>query len=227
MMLLYSGPLSLFSKKVEIALAEKGLAFERVMVPFNQIVGYSPKHPVVAAKNPKGQVPVLIDGGLSLYDSTLILEYLEDAYPLPPLFPKEPAARARCRLLEIEADDILLQPVRKLMHRSEPPGPDAQARARKEDAASHAEAEIVGNYEAVSAKLGGREFLCGEFTVADIATFMTIHYGLRLGAPALANTGNLAAWYENLKARPSFARVVSEVAAADLALSHPVANRRA
>src|SRR3954451_9976116 len=58
-MKLYSGPLSLFSRKVEIALHEKGLAFERVMVRFTQTEGYHPKHPDVLAANPKGQVPVL------------------------------------------------------------------------------------------------------------------------------------------------------------------------
>ncbi len=64
-MLLYSGPLSLFSRKVEIALHEKGLPFERVMVPFTQAAGYAPKHPAVLAANPKGQVPVLVDGPTS------------------------------------------------------------------------------------------------------------------------------------------------------------------
>ena len=51
-MKLYSGPLSLFSGKVEIALSAKGLSFERIMVPFNQTVGYSPKHPEVLAVIP-------------------------------------------------------------------------------------------------------------------------------------------------------------------------------
>ena len=73
-MKLYSGPLSLFSRKVEVALHEKGLPFERVFVPFSQAKGYSPKHPDVAAANPKAQVPVLVDGDLTLFDSTVILE---------------------------------------------------------------------------------------------------------------------------------------------------------
>ena len=64
-MKLYSAPLSLFARKVEIALREKGLAFERVMVPFSQERGYAPKHPDVLAANPKGQVPVLVDGDLT------------------------------------------------------------------------------------------------------------------------------------------------------------------
>jgi len=73
-MQLYSGPLSLFSRKVEIALHEKALPFKRVMVPFSQATGYAPKHPAVLAANPKGQVPVLVDGDLTLFDSTLIFE---------------------------------------------------------------------------------------------------------------------------------------------------------
>jgi glutathione S-transferase len=221
-MILYSGPLSLFSRKVEIALAEKGLAYERIMVAFSQTKGYSPKHPAVTSANPKGQVPVLVDGDLTLYDSTLIMEYLEDAYPVPALFPKTPKARALCRQSELEADEILLNPVRKLMHRSEPPGANT---AQKEEDAIHAELEISDNYKRVAAKLGHQEFLCGEFSVADIATFMTIHHGLRLNAPLLTRTENLASWYERLKARPSIAKVVSEMAEADAVLSHPMPKR--
>src|SRR5579863_6993736 len=100
-MKLYSGPLSLFSRKAEIALNEKGIAFERIMVPFSQAHGYSPKHAAVLAANPKGQVPVLVDGDLSLFDSTVIFEYLEDAYPSPPLYPADAKTRARCRLTEL------------------------------------------------------------------------------------------------------------------------------
>ena len=61
-MKLYSGPLSMFGAKVEIALREKGVEFELVMVAFAQAQGYSPRHPEVLRVNPKRQVPVLIDG---------------------------------------------------------------------------------------------------------------------------------------------------------------------
>ena len=151
-MLLYSGPLSLFSRKVEIVLAEKNLAFERVLVPFSQTKGYAPKHPAVLAANPKAQVPVLVDGDVTLYDSTVIAEYLEDKYPSPSLFPREPEARARCRLLELEADEILLVPVRALMFRSEPPGPDTARREEQERAALKAEDVILENYAAACRK---------------------------------------------------------------------------
>ncbi len=221
-MLLYSAPLSLFARKVEIALAEKEVAFDRVMVPFSQTKGYSPKHPAVMAANPKGQVPVLVDGDMALYDSTVIIEYLEDAYPTVRLFPQEPAARARCRLLELEADEVLLVPVRALMHRSEPPGPDITRRQLQEADAGKAEAQIVTNYAALSAKLAGQKFYCGEFSAADIATFMVVHYAVRLGGPPPGLHQNLQAWYARLADRPAFAAVLAEIAAADRQLSHPV-----
>jgi glutathione S-transferase len=224
-MLLYSGALSLFSRKVEIVLAEKNLAFERVFVPFSQTKGYAPKHPAVLATNPKGQVPVLVDGDVTLYDSTVIAEYLEDKYPSPSLFPREPAARARCRLLELEADEILLVPIRTLMFRSEPPGPDKAQRAEQECAALKAEDVILKNYAALDAKLGTREYFCETFSVADIATFMNIHHGLRLGAPAVSDHLNLSAWHAGLAKRPSIAAVIAEMAAADRELSYPVSRR--
>lgn len=221
-MLLYSAPLSLFSRKVEITLVEKGVSFDRVLVPFTQTKGYAPKHPAVIAANPKRQVLVLVDDDLTLYDSTVIIEYLDDKYPNPPLLPREPKARARCRLLELEADEILLLPVRDLMFRSEPPGPDIARRAEQERAAIKAENVILVNYAALAAKLGAQEFFCGAFSVADIATFMNIHHGLRLGAPPLVDHENLSGWHSRLAKRPSFGTVMAEMAAADRELSHPV-----
>ena len=59
---LYSGPLSMFGAKAEIALLEKGLEAEVVMVPFAMRTLYEPKHPEVLRINPKRQVPVLVHG---------------------------------------------------------------------------------------------------------------------------------------------------------------------
>ena len=213
-MLLYSGPLSLFARKVEIALGEKGISFELVMVPFSQTRGYAPKHEAVLAANPKAQVPVLIDGETTLYDSTVIIEYLEEAYPNPPLLPRDAAARARCRLLELEADEVLLAPVRALMHRTEPPGTDTARRQLQEQEAAKAEAAISRHYENIARKLAGRDFLCHDFSVADLATFMVVHYALRLGGPPLSGHPDLASWYARLAARPAFAKVIAEIAAA-------------
>jgi glutathione S-transferase len=218
-MKLYSGPLSLYSRKIEIALAEKGLPFEREMVPFSQAQGYQPKHPAVVAANPKGQVPVLIDGDLTLFDSTLIFEYLEEAYPKPPLFPADARARARCRLLELSADDVLMAPVRLLMYRSEPPSPDAERRRTHEADGRRGEAALLDHYRRLEEELAGKPYLCGDFSVADIATFMVVLFILRLKGPRLAGHPALAAWYERVGARPAVAPVAAEVDAMDRKLS--------
>jgi glutathione S-transferase len=225
-MLLYSGPLSLFARKVEVALAEKAIQCDRVMVPFTQTRGYAPKHPVILAANPKGQVPVFVDGDLTLYDSTIIVEYLDDKYPLPPLFPKEPRARARCRLIELEADEVFMVPVRDLLFRSEPPGADTARRAEQERKAREAEDAILVHYGRLEAKLGDEIFFCGEFSAADIATFMVIHHERRLGGPPLDGHPKLQAWYSRLAGRPAFAAAMAEMAAADRELSYPVAPYR-
>jgi glutathione S-transferase len=218
-MKLYSGPLSLFSRKVEIALAEKGLPFEREMVPFSQAQGYQPKHPAVLAANPKGQVPVLIDGDLTLFDSTLIFEYLEEAYPQPPLFPAGAKARARCRLLELAADEILLPQVRLLMYRSEPPSPDAERRRVHEADGRRGEAVLLEHYGRLEEALAGKQYLCGDFSVADIATFMVVLFTLRLKGPRLAGHPALAAWYARVAARAAVAPVATEIDAMDRKLS--------
>jgi glutathione S-transferase len=222
-MKLYSAPLSLFARKVEIALAEKGLAFERVMVPFTQTEGYRPKHPGVLAANPKGQVPVLEDDGLVLFDSTLILEYLEDAYPAPPLYPATPRERALCRMHELYADEIMLVPIRALMYRTGPRSTDPERRARIREEGLQAEPVIAGHYGEIERRLGERDFLCGDaFTVADIAVFMMVLYALRLAGPPIGGHPRLSAWYARVAARPTVAAVVEEIAAADRALSFPV-----
>lgn len=224
-MKLYTARLSLFARKIEIALGEKGLAFERVMVPFTQEKGYSPKHPDVLAANPKGQVPVLIDGDLTLYDSTVILEYLEDAWPTPALYPAAPKDRALCRQQELFADEILLAPVRDLMHRNGPRTADPDRRAAEDSAAIRAEGKIAELFAGLDRRLEGSDFFFDAFSAADIATFMTILYSERLAGPPLTDHPALAAWYDRLSRRPVISAIVAEIAEADRELSVPVERK--
>jgi glutathione S-transferase len=221
-MKLYSGPVSLFSRKVEIALYEKRLPFERIEVAFTQTKGYAPKHPDVLALNPKGQVPVLVNGDLSLYDSTVIFEYLEDAYPEPALYPKQPQERARCRLLDVFADEVMLAPLRFLMHRTEPKPDDWERWNAKELKAREAEPVLAGHFAELDRALKTKDYLCGAFSAADISVFMTVFWTRRLGGATLRGHEALTAWYARLEERPAFARVISEILAADAELSAPV-----
>ncbi len=228
MMKLYSGPLSLFSRKVEIALAEKGLVegrdYEREMVPFTQQRGYQPKHPVVLEVNPKGQVPVLIDGDLRLYDSTLILEYLEERFPAPPLLPRGAVIRAEVRQQELYADEVLFPLMRKLGYRTGPLPADAAERAALEKTGQDAEAAIAREFAVLDDQVDGREFLWNDISVADIGLFMTMLYIRRMHGPALDAFPSLARWWQQLMARPGFSRAAAEIAAADRAMTPALAE---
>jgi glutathione S-transferase len=221
--ILYVGPLSLFSRKAEIALREKGLPYARELVAFTQAQGYSPKHPAVVAGNPLRKVPVLVErrpeGDLTLFDSTVIMEYLEDAYPTPPLYPRDPAAKAKCRLVELEADEILFLPVRNLLFRTEPPLADAAQQAARVEEGIRADAEIDRQFAGLDARLDGRDYFCGEFSAADIGMFMTVLFTQRLKGPRVSAHPRLAAWYARMLNRPSCAKTAEEMAAADKELS--------
>ena len=97
MVTLFEHPLSPYAQKVKIALREKGVAFE-VALPGG--LGAGGVAGEFAKANPRGEVPVLIDGETAIFDSTIILEYIEDAWPNPALLPATPGARAKARMIE-------------------------------------------------------------------------------------------------------------------------------
>lgn len=190
---LYSGPLSMFGAKVQIAALEKGLDFELVMVDYESTRGYEPRHPEVLRVNPKRQVPVLVHGTLDLFDSTQIFEYLEDLQPEPALWPREPQARARARLLEHQSDEVYFPHVIRLM------GLQDQLQG---EAALAAMAAATRYYEAMDGQLAGRAWLAGDYGFADIAFYMAALFGERQGALVTAATPRLLDWRERMGQRP-------------------------
>jgi len=92
-MTLYSGP-DHYSHRVRIVLAEKG-----VTVDILDTDKSSKAKEEVSTLNPYGSVPLLIDRDLVLYQSEIIMEYLDERFPHPPLMPVYPVARARSRLM--------------------------------------------------------------------------------------------------------------------------------
>jgi len=176
-MKLYSGPLSMFGAKAQIAALEKGLAFELVMVPFDRDDRYQPRHPEVARINPKGQVPVLVDedvdGKVEIFDSTQIFEYLEDKAPTPALWPAGIADRARARRLEHESDEVFFPHVIRLFG--------------LQDDMSGAPAQLACGgcaafYDRLEALLAERQHLAGDYGFVDIAFYMAQVFAERKGA---------------------------------------------
>jgi glutathione S-transferase len=201
---LFSGPLSMFGAKAQIAALEKGLAFELVMVPFEMKRLYEPKHPDVLRINPKRQVPVLIHGALEIFDSTQIFEYFEDLKPQPALWPSGAAERARARLLEHKSDEVYFPPIIRLMGLQDAPQDPAAVVAR----------EVARRYyEEMERQLDGRDYLAGPYSFADIAFYMAQLFGARMGAPMTEATPHLLRWRERMSARPAARQVVRPMAA--------------
>jgi len=201
---IYSGPLSMFGAKVEIAAREKELDFDLVMVPYDSKVGYSPKHPEVLRVNPKKQVPVLVHGAVEIFDSTQIFEYLEDIAPSRPLWPRDPAARARARGLEHRSDEVFFPAVIRLMSLQDEL--DTEPAVIAIDAANR-------YYADMNQLLDSSDWLAGSYSFADIAFYMASLFGERQGAPLTASTPHLLAWRNRMSQRVPVKAVVSAMAA--------------
>jgi len=200
---LYSARLSMFGAKVQIAAIEKGLTLDLVMVPFTQAEGYSPKNPEVVRINPKKQVPVLVHGELEIFDSTQILEYLEDLRPEPALWLTGTANRARARQLEHRSDEVYFPHVIKLMGLQDRLD-DPQAVTALQGARDF--------YRYLEPLLDGRDYMLGNFSNADIALYMAMLFGERMSAPLTAETPRLLAWRDRMSARASVREVVIPMA---------------
>ena len=216
MIKLYSGPLSMFGAKVEIALREKGADFDLEMVAFSQAKGYDPRHPEVLRVNPKRQVPVLIDKGVELYDSTQIFEYCEDRWPVPALWPVTVPERARARQLEHVSDEVFFPHVIKLMGLRATPDPVDSPDWIK------AREGIEACYAKMEGLLAGRQFLAGPFTYADIAFYMAQFFAARHTVPMGAQHANLLAWRKRMAARPAVRVVIDRMADYLRSIDYPV-----
>jgi glutathione S-transferase len=210
---LYSGPLSMFGAKAEIAAREKGLDFELVMVPFDFDKLYTPKHPEVLRHNPKRQVPVLVDGDLALFDSTQIFEYLEDLQPQPALWPRDIRDRARARQLELKSDEVYFPHVARLMG----------LQANLADAPALAAIEAAQAYcLEMDALLADRDWLAGSYSYADITFYLAALFGERQGAPLTADMPRLLAWRKRMGARPAVRQVAGAMGRWLASIGRPV-----
>jgi glutathione S-transferase len=210
---LYSGPLSMFGGKAQIAALEKGLEFDLVMVPFDFTALYTPKHPEVLRINPKRQVPVLVHGDLEIFDSTQIFEYLEDLKPVPPLWPQEPRSRARARLLEHKSDEVYFPHIIRLM---------GLQQNLRDEAAVAAITAAIRYYDEMEGLLQDRDFLVGTYSYADIAFYMAALFGERQGAPITQATPRLLAWRDRMTQRPAVRTVAGAMARWLAAAGRPV-----
>lgn len=186
---LIDAPRCPYCARVRIALAEKGVAHEAVLIDLNDRPGW------LYEMNPAGKVPVLEDHGLVLPESAVINEYLEERYPEPPLLPSDPAARAVARLLIFRHEDFS-RPYYAL-RRGEP----------------RAELEFAEALASLEAALAQATYLTGPaFGLADVAYVPWLIRARDLLGVSLAPYTQLDAWLARLAERPSVAAEVAVVA---------------
>ena len=201
-MKLLSGPLSMFSAKAQIAVAEKGIDCDIEMVPFSIRDRYSPTHPDVARVNPKKQVPVLLDGPVEIFDSTQIFEYLEDKFPEPPLWPIMPAGRSLARLMELKSDELFFpQFVVLLRTLGDKRKPETQT----------ALAAIANYYREMDEMLSRHDYIAGTYSYADIAFFCASYFTSFMGGVPAPDLHRLSVWRKRMMERPAVVQVVQRL----------------
>lgn len=201
MITLYDDVFSPYARKVRIALYEKGVPFDRVRALHGDCNRTDFVH-----VNPRAEVPALVDGEVSIYDSTVICEYLEDRYPTPPLYPKDAARRARCRHIEDLADTQLdaatyaVAVVEMGRHETHVAMHDAAAR------------DVTRLYDELERALGRQPFFCGEYSLADIAVLPHVMAATFLGFPLdAARHGALGGWLARVQEREAVVRDNADV----------------
>jgi glutathione S-transferase/RNA polymerase-associated protein len=217
MITLYEHPMSPYVQKVKIALREKGLNFNRV-APDGLGAG-AVRHGDFARISPLGEVPALVHGEVAIFDSTIILEYLEDRFPDPAMLPASPVERARVRTVE-EVMDSHFEPiawgVAELNWFRRADGELA------ETLRASAKAQTESFYTWLDCELGEREWFNGEaFGWGDLAVVPYVNRSVAAGHP-LPKDSKLSAWLERCNARPSVAITLQEMATTVLPIADAV-----
>jgi glutathione S-transferase len=163
MITLYDNPFSPFARKVRMALAFKKVEFQSI-----DALAVS-EHERLARVNPRAEVPVLVDGALTVVDSADIVAYLEDRFPTPALLPSSPVLRAKARSWQRISDGVLDAIVHDISiwtwptHRRKDSPPPGLLEAGRHDLDA-----LLARLEAA---LGPSAFVCGDLSVADLALF--------------------------------------------------------
>lgn len=215
MLRLYDHPLSPYAQKVKIALREKGRLFD-TLLPGGLGAGGAAGEFIEA--NPRAEVPALVDDDVRIFDSTIILEYIEDRWPDPPLLPASPAERARVRMLE-EAMDTHFEAINwglseiRWFRRAEG--------ELERTLLARAATQTRRWFDWLEAQLGDRTWFNGsEFGWGDLAVAPYVNGSVGHGfAPDEAS--RLGAWLARVNERPSVAMTRAEAAEAGRAAAMP------
>ena len=196
MLRLISATPSPYARKVRIALAEKGIAFElQTEVPWDSST-------VTPRYNPLEKLPVLIlEDGSAVYESRFILEYLEAKFPAPALLPADIDGKLAARQVEVLADGVCDAFVLLFWERHRPAEQQSQTWMQRQ------QRKIDGGLAALARIAGDRDSVIGDrFGLADIVTGTAVGYlSVRWPEyPWRRTHPNLAALSDRLEQRESF-----------------------
>ena len=193
MMYLYSGPTCPFSHMSRILLNEKGCEFEIKSVDLGGIV-QNEEDLAVVRMSPYGELPVLTERDLLLYNVFVVNEYIDERFPHPQLMPAEPVGRARMRLFLHVLERELFPFVRILENPKSTEERRALARRRLRE-----------NLDVLSMRVGDTKFLLSdEFGIVDVVLAPILwripYYDIQLSA----TSSKLEIYAQRLFARQSF-----------------------
>ena len=203
MITLYEHPLSPYAQKVKIALREKGVPFD-LALPGGLGAGGAMGDFVAAS--PRAEVPALVDGDIRIFESNIILEYIEDKWPTPALLPTGAPERARVRMLE-EVMDTHFEAINWAM------GEINWFRRAEGDLAetlrARAAEQTRGFYTWLDRQLGNRAWFNGDvFGWGDLCVAPYLNGAAGVGHPPERGS-SLSAWLERVTARPSVAKTTA------------------
>jgi len=204
MITLYDHPLSPYAQKVRIALREKGVTFQ-LALPGGLGAGGAAGE--FAEANPRAEVPALVDDEVRVFDSTIILEYIEDNWPTPPLLPHGAAERARVRMIE-EVMDTHYEAINWAM------GEINWFRRAEGDKAAEliatAGRQTRGFLAWLERQLGHRTWFNGaSFGWGDLAVVPYVAASAGMGFQAPEGSA-MAEWLARVLERPSVAQTIAE-----------------
>jgi glutathione S-transferase len=180
-----------------MVLHEKGIDFETYEVDLSN------KSEEFLAASPTGKVPVIVVEGESLYESNVVNQYLEEVSGEPRLMPEDPVARAHARIWMAFADTDFFPAVFVASVGRE--------RGFSEERISEAFGKLWGALAKLEARLEGRDFLAGEFSLADVAhagNFVRLRELEERGEASLDEYPNVVAWMERIEGRKSYKAAV-------------------
>ena len=205
MLTFYEHPLSAYAMKTKMALLQKNLEFKSI-VPEGMANGTTGGQFVEAS--PRAEIPALIDGDVQLFDSTIILEYLEDKWPTPALLPKAPAERARVRMIE-DIMDCLYEP--NNWGHMEVTGFKRASGALADKLVAAATNNIKQLQGWLDNQLGDRTWFNGDdFGWGDIAVAPYINRSAAVDLGPVKGS-RLAAWLERANQQPSVSKTIDQM----------------